>query len=726
MKTLTNIFLLLIIFTLAAGNPVYSQVLTGADKYYSDFEFSKAIPKYEKMVRKDNNNKEAWAKLGNCYRLTNDTRQAERCYSNVAQGTISINKLYYAQALLSNGKYTEAQKWFEEYHKAEPADIRGEEFLDAMKNREKMIADDGYCKVQRLSINSEDADYGAAYFDEGIVFASSRVKSTLVNRKDSWTGDRFMSLYYAKGNETSFSNPVPFAESVQEKYNNGPVWFSRNRDEMYYTRNNSSDNNGGAKTKVHKLQIYSVKIKNGKYSEPVPFKYNSDRYSCTHPALSPDGTKLYFASDMPGTTGGMDIWVCTWNVNSWSSPVNLGPNINTAGNELFPTLTDDGQFYFSSNGLAGIGGLDIYTAVPGDNNFSKPHNLGAPINSSDDDFYYVMDRKTHTGYFSSNRSEHGRNDDIYSFRIRTVKINGIVTDLNTSAPLELSNVKIVEEFTPEENYKTSKDGVFEASLLLNKNYLIITEHPEYKPDTLRLTAEQVVAAGDQMNVNIHLEKEVVSIEGKIFSIATGKPIENAQLTIIDTEKHDTLFTVTRRDGSYSMLKLKPGTKYLIHAEADYCEYNTVDTVIVLSDNETPKINIGLYCLGETIVLKNILYDFDKCDIRLDAAKELDRVVELMKKYPHMKIELGSHTDCRGSYAYNTMLSMFRAKAAVAYISIQGIDQSRLIANGYGESRPVVKCDCANRHANSCSEEDHQLNRRTEIKILSLDYYAVKN
>lgn len=725
MKTKTGILLLLLTIAQVAGNILYSQPLTGADKYYSDFEFSKAIPKYEKMVKKDNNNKAAWAKLGNCYRLINDTKQAERCYSNVSQGTEDIYKLYYAQALLSNGKYTEAQKWFEEYQTAKPADKRGQEFLEAMANREKLMVDDGYCKIMRLSINSGDADYGAAYYNDGIVFASSRIKGGFVNRKDSWTGDRFMSLYFAKGSETTFSEPVPFATSVQEKYNNGPVWFNKNRDEMYFTRNNAADDKGG-KVKVHKLQLYSVKIKGGKYSEPVPFKYNSERYSCAHPALSPDGTKLYFASDMPGTIGGMDIWVCTWNVNSWSSPVNLGPNINTTGNELFPTLTDDGQFYFSSNGLAGLGGLDIYSAVPGDNSFSKPHNLGAPVNSPDDDFYYVMDRKSHTGFFSSNRSQQGRNDDIFSFRIRTVKIKGIVNDKNTGEPLELSNVKIVEEFTPEENYKTGKDGNFEASLLLNKNYLIITDRSEYKTDTLRLTASQIVAAGDEMNAVIHLEKEVLAIEGKIFSIATGKPIENAQLMIIDTERHDTLFAVTKRDGSYSMPKLKPGARYIIHAQADYCEYNTVDTSIVLSENEVPKINIGLYCLGETIVLKNILYDFDKCDIRLDAAKELDRVVELMKKYPHMKIELGSHTDCRGTYGYNTMLSMFRAKAAVAYISIQGIDQSRLIANGYGESRPVVKCDCSKGNDNSCSEDDHQLNRRTEIKILSLDYYAVKN
>ncbi len=695
-----------------------------ADKRFESYEFSKAIPVYEKFLEHDSTNKEALENLGNCYRLTNQVDKAEQCYAKVVviPGTESIYKFYYAQALLTNEKCAEAEKWFDAYHKEVPGDKRGEEFLAAVKDREKSSDDDRTFIAQAININSSDGDFGAAVYKEGIVFSSSRLKDAWSDRKDYWTGVRYTSLYFAKGKATGFSEPELFASSVQTKYNNGPVCFNKNGDEMYFTRNNIEEGKVHAnKESIVKIKIFSSLYQNGHWSDPVSFAYNNDKYSCGHPALSADGTKFYFSSDMPGTLGGMDLWVCTKEGSSWSKPQNLGPMINTQGNEVFPTVTDDGTLYFSSNGLPGKGGLDIFSTTLSNGKYAVQQRLHAPFNSPDDDFSFVMDLKTQSGYFSSNRVHQGMNDNIFSFCKNVISVVTLVVDKKTNEPLVESTVKIVQDGNVVEEKRTDKTGRVVMSVIPDKKYKIIADHESYESDSLDLSDANYTTVKDSALIVLALAKTnvLISIEGQAMNDATGKPSPEANLVFINLMNNDTVLKKTDAEGRFSFTNLLPATRYRIIAGTDYCESKVLDTNTTgITKTAAMKININLFCLSDKFVMKNIYYDLDKYNIRPDAATELDKLVDLLKRYPAIKIELSSHTDCRNTNDYNMKLSQNRADAVVTYLVQHGIKNNRLHGTGYGESKPVNKCECEGKHVVPCTEEQHQMNRRTEVKITS--------
>lgn len=693
-----------------------------ADKRYTNYEFSKAIPKYESILKDDSLNKNALENLGNCYRLTNQIDKAEQCYSKLVRipGTQSIYKFYYAQTLLTNEKYAEAENWFAAYQKESPNDKRAQEFLDAIKNRDQHAKEANAFTVKQVNINTPDPDFAAVLYKEGIVFTSSRLQGNWSDRNDAWTGSRYTSLYYAKGKASAFSAPEPFAPGIQTKFNNGPVCFSKTGDEMYFTRNNIEEG------KVHtsqgkevKLKIFRSKFQNGQWSTPAPFAYNNDQYSCGHPALTADGTRLYFSSDMPGTAGGMDLWVCVKEGDAWGKPQNPGPRINTMGNEVFPTVSEDGTLYFSSNGLPGKGGLDLFSTTLSTDGYASPQPLPAPFNSPDDDFYMVMEGGGQSGYFSSNRVHQGLNDNIFSFRKSGFTLVVLVVDKLTNQPLDSSevNVLLAEEILLRN--QTGKDGQAVAPITTAGLYNVFAAHEGYKSDSLKLTWENYNSEKDSAFIKIPLEKEktVISIDAMVINDATSAPAGSAPLTFINMAKHDTLETKTDSAGRFKTAHLEPNTPYRIIIEEEYCESRILDTTTAATSAKM-NLTINLFCLSDQFVLKNIYYDLDKHNIRPDAALELDKLVDLLKRYPKITIELESHTDCRNTSAYNMKLSQNRANSAVAYIVQHGIDRKRLKATGYGESRLVNDCKCEGKSAVPCAEEQHQLNRRTEVKITS--------
>ena len=271
MNSFQKILILLLLFS--GSELLNAQKLSTADKLFEDYKFSKAIPIYEKLLEKDPDNKEAWLKLGDCYRLTNQTDQAERCYAHIINepDIPSITKLHYAQALLTNGNNSKAKMWFAEFYLDDPYDTRGKDFVDAITFREKLIADSNRFTIRKININSEDADFGAVPYKDGIIFSSSRPGKN-DNNIDTWTGKNFTTIYYAKGINDSFAEPEIFEQNLQIKSNNGPVCFNPSGTEMYFTRNNIEGETSIDHSKTQKLKIFSVKIDNGKFSELFIFQ----------------------------------------------------------------------------------------------------------------------------------------------------------------------------------------------------------------------------------------------------------------------------------------------------------------------------------------------------------------------------------------------------------------------------------------------------------------------
>ena len=639
MNRFQHILLFILLFLFGTGG-LHAHNFSSADRKFNNLKYTEAIPIYQKGLQKDSTNKNAWMRLGDCYRLTNQPDLAENCYSKVVRDpqTPAKYKLYYAQALLTNGNDDKAKEWFSDYSAANPSDAVGKDFVEFIDSKYKFVQDSNRFVINKININSENAEFGAVTYDKGIVFASSRLKSDpKKNKIDPWTGKPFISMYYSIGNEDKFSEPELFTPLMQINSNNGPVTFNPNGTELFFSGNNSNeavitDEN----LKTEKLSIYCIKIdpdkyRDGKFSDPKPFEYNSNDYSMAHPFLNADGSKLYFSSDMPGTKGGMDIWVCERSGDHWSTPENLGSKINTTGNEVYPTVGNDGTVYFSSNGLPGIGGLDIfYTFFTGDE-YVEPKNIGAPINSSDDDFSLCFDINTSSGYLSSNRLHQNSNDDILSIKSNLIPLMGIIVDKLTNEPCNGCTVNINKDGDNVGILKTDNNGKFRVSMIPEKTYSIISTNQDYVNDTIFFTASRNNLIGDSLSLSIKLE-------------------------------------------------------------------NT-------------------YAPNNVLVWNSVLYDLAKFDIREDAARELDRLVELMKSNQKLKIELSSHTDCRATDKYNMILSEKRAASAVAYLVSQGIEAARLVPKGYGEMKPINNCDCNVNNGKDFTEEEHQQNRRTEIKVL---------
>lgn len=407
-------------------------------------------------------------KLGESYRKTADFKNAEKAYEALLkfQDINPIYRLYYAQALQSNGFYGKAAQQYALAQQAMAAaqegdleDERPEEGLEAC-NQVNAFRAKGIVKIYNATaLNTPKLDFSPTYYQEGVVFVSTR-KNASMNQQDEWINDNCMDLYYAPIQEGQIMEPKPFSDELNGKFHEGPVTFTDDEQKIFFSRNNYiRGKRKTSKNNITKLKIYTAEQQKGLWKNIQELPFNSDEYDVCHPALSVDERILVFSSSKgEGHQGGMDLYASLWVGDSWTTPVNLGPEINTKGNEVFPYLYQDGSLYFASTGHGGLGGLDIFVALfTGDNaraEWKFPLNIGAPFNSSHDDFGLILNAEETAGFLSSNRLGGQGQDDIYQFTIQgskslaTVKpkpqfpMQICVYDKNTNARLEGAKVTI--------------------------------------------------------------------------------------------------------------------------------------------------------------------------------------------------------------------------------------------------------------------------------------------
>ncbi len=474
MKHIQLVFLLLLISCFATST-LLAQSVAKADKAYEGNGYAEAIDLYLASISKDKDAKvdrKSMIRLANSYRLIGDYQNAEKWYSQIVESSRKAKyRLFYAQALQSNGKCELAKKYFLEYHELIMNDSTNLDFdvLGNLDGRGKTLAegcetdfpDNPQVEVKNLaSINSDKLDMSPTYYKGGIVFASNRGIDRLKSNTDSWLDEPFIDLFVAENTDDGgFTTPVPFSRTINSRFHEGPASFDRLGNIMYFTRNNL---NGSKRVKNSrgqtKLKIYSAEWDEEEWGNIKELPFNSDQRSVCHPSLAVDGSTLYFSTDRPGGFGGMDIYVSYFREGRWTKPKNLGPEVNTRGNEVFPFIHDDGTLYFSSNGHQGIGGLDILSVQHvelGDTAFwAGVKNLGRPFNTTQDDFGFILDIRKKSGYFSSNRPGGKGSDDIYSFRmppgqelkIEAPRINWVakvqVSDRSTRQAIEGAKVTI--------------------------------------------------------------------------------------------------------------------------------------------------------------------------------------------------------------------------------------------------------------------------------------------
>lgn len=326
--------------------------------YFGAKAYSEAIPFYEKIMKTDSTNKMLLSNLGDCYRLTNNNNGQLVCYGGlVRQGKAEpIQELYYGQALVEAGQPEQAKTYFDKY----AADSRGPNLASSVAKMKTYSRNADAFSITPVAYNSPQNDMCAVLFHDAVVFSSSRTKTEWINKQQGWTEGGYMKVYATEKDENGKDmTPSIFMGDLNSKYNDGPICFSKDFNYVYFTRNNASKAEM-AKDNTYKLKILEATMDENGFSMVKPLPFNNNDYNFAHPAISADGYVMYFSSDMEGGKGGMDIYMSRKDSGGvWGTPVNMGDKINTAGNEVFPFVATNGILYFSSNGLDGLGGLDI-------------------------------------------------------------------------------------------------------------------------------------------------------------------------------------------------------------------------------------------------------------------------------------------------------------------------------------------------------------------------------
>jgi outer membrane protein OmpA-like peptidoglycan-associated protein/tetratricopeptide (TPR) repeat protein len=743
----------------------YSQGgLKQAEDLYSKYAYFEAAKVFESSMKKGEGTIEQMSHLANCYRLTNQYEQAERWYSRVAESGSgeSLDLLYYSQILQINGKYGEAAKWYSKYRESVPSDGRAENQLKACQNYRQFFVDADQWEIKNLPFNSSGYDFSPAIYKEGLVYTTSRDSAKAIEREATWIGQSFYDIYYtSKGSSTSGSKAATAEEGSAEKlagnwskpksvlgdgntkYHDGPVCFTEDEGTTYFTRNNykvqgAFNKWGKSSDNVIKLKMYEAKVNGDKWTDIKDFAYNNDEYSVGHPALSKGDSLLYFVSDMPGGYGGTDLYVCKREGSSWGSPENLGPEVNTEGDEMFPYVDSYNDLYFASDGHGGLGGLDVFKVKGSLGEWGKVKNIGSPINSAYDDFGFVYEKDRSKGFFTSDRPGGHGSDDIYSFKNESILLEGIVYDKKTGEPICRSDVDLKYKNDVVGEKTTECDGYFEFSVLAGRDYHLDGCAEGYKCNGVDATTKGV-KPGEKVFVKIPLEKEEkCKLEVLVIDKRTKDPIASSKVIVYgDCDQTTQRGTSDLVGQSYYDVKCNECV-YNVSGNAEGYLPGDVDVKMDGNvPNSTIKAVVELTRIGETppvdtvydpnnvndprhpdykgqkIVLRHIYYDFDKWFIRKEAEVDLYRVLDFMKENPDAIVEIGSHTDARASYEYNINLSEKRAKSAVQWLIKHGASKKKLQAKGYGETELTNKCA----DNIQCSEDDHQHNRRTEFRVI---------
>ena len=624
--------------------------LEKANEMYKNFSYVDAIKIYERIAQKGFVNQEMLQSLGNAYYYNAEYKKALPWYEQLFQeGKYKVKPEYYyryAQALKSVGDYTQADKMMAKFVELTNANDTRAALFEENKDYQTVIKNNsGRFQLNNASINTENSEYGTALYGDKIVFAGATDARKAKRGVSQWTGESFYDLYEAEHFDQKLGSRKPFSSSINTQFNESTPVFTKDGNTMYFTRNNYVNRKLGSdieNTILLKI-LRATKDKNGNWGDIVEVPFNSDQYNVAHPALSPDEKYLYFASDMPGSFGNSDIFrVEILGDNQYGTPENLGNIINTAGRESFPYISKDNVLYYSSDGIPGLGGLDIFAVkFNDDGSTSKPVNIGMPGNSADDDFCFVFNSDSKIGFLTSNRPGGKGKDDIYSFHEDKPllfscqkNIKGIVKDAKTKAIIADAKVilsdKVMKEVSTDQS-KTDGTFTFEKVNCNDSHYYLRGEKEKYE------TAE----------VNVTVGKDEVVYE-------------------------------------------------------------------ILLNPRQVAIKKGMD-LAKVFEIKEIKFDYNKANIRPDAEVELTKIVEVMREYPKMKIDIRSHTDSRGADSYNLKLSDRRAKATLEWIVKQGIDRKRLKAKGYGETRLVNGCS----NGVPCTEEEHQENRRSEFIVVAM-------
>jgi len=691
-----------------------------ADKKFSLYEYSESIPLYKQYLAKKPGDYDATRKLALCYKYTNNISGSVEAYQTLLTLKEAVPEDWYdlVQLLRISGNLTEARVYALQYQQKNNSEKAQNLLKSIDMYTELMSGSNEYDVVNKTGQYSQSV-FSATWYHNSLIVTAESTEGA----KSDWTGRGFTKLFQTDRN---FSKLTPFAAELMSKHNDGPAAFSDDGNTIYFTTiNKKSILEQDVNTS--KLQISTAIFKDSKWQPADLFKFNNSGYNVAHPALRTDGNILVFSSDKPGGKGGMDLYYCSKQPdNTWSEPINIVA-LNSSENEIFPNYDASGNLYFASNGLPGLGGLDVFVSKNEGSNFRAPVNLKAPINSNFDDFSLTTVNTPDSGYISTNRFGTPETDDIafFSKKVKEVPkplvkniIKITVLDKYTSIPLPYVSVTLKDDRS---NIvfqgMTDPNGILVVEELPADNYRVQGILNEVTTTIANITKAEFTQ--ELIERTITHNDPRFTLSGIALNAHNNLPVAGVKVSCENTVQNKINTKTTGPDGKF-FFQLEQASDFKVMGEmqgwlSSEAIYETTKGLDRSKDLYVKlKLSMQQPAANEVIRLDKIYYDYDKSDIKPRAAEELDRLVKLMNDFPDMVIELSSHTDSRGSDEYNMKLSQSRADAAVAYIISKNISKTRIVAKGYGETRLVNNCS----NGVKCTEEQHQANRRTEFKIIS--------
>ncbi|MFZ6050623.1 OmpA family protein [Halocola ammonii] len=717
MKSIVTFFICLFLFT--GFSLAQKSKLTLADKHFQAFDFTEAIAIYDDVLEKHPENSEALRKVSVSLSNTGNYALAEARLKTLTElEEKSVDDLILlADVLKQNGKLDEAAEIYEEIYRQYPENEIAKKYHEHPNWVKSLLRDSSRFNLEIAAINSKYSDFAPVFMDDKVLFSSSRREGKGQTRTYNWNDQSYLNIFASDlEKDSTLANPDVLRNDLNTRFHEGTVSYDQNEGKLYITRNNyidgkqQKDENGNLN-----LGIFISSFNDGEFGDVQPFELNNKNYSVGHPTLTSDGSTIYFVSDMPGGHGGTDIYYSEKIDEKWSEPKNLGPVVNSSGNEMFPYLVDDEVLYFSSDGHVGLGGLDLYYFRL---NYNNPvaFNMGYPINTTHDDFGICVFENGKSGFLSSNRPGGMGDDDVYHYAIadpeKTV-ISGIVFDQETKEPVEGATVTVRRSSVTDSSdvaISTDESGRYELELDTTDQAVVMGSKEGYFKEASTANRDNNSEYVDR--VNIELEDYDFGVEGFVYLAKEKIPAENATLQLLD-EKGNLLKEISSDPEGQYAFALEANSRYTVVCKKE--GYVTQKTNFETPAESAPAQRSDFQLFkpekDQTIQLSNIYYAFDKSYIREEDKPELNKLADLMKSNPNMEIEIQSHTDNRGSADYNLDLSRKRAASVVRYLTSNGIDNSRLTAKGFGESSLLHECS-----EEECPEWKHQENRRTEFVI----------
>lgn len=620
-------------------------------------------------------------------------------------------------------------------------------------------------EVFETSVNSKYAELGVAYLKNNkILFASSqKTEKDKAFSKDRRKHNRefFLDLYTGTVTDGGdVVNPVKFNNDIYNKFFEDNLTFSPDFKTLYFTWNNFF-NSESSRKEVNTYPLYMFKASiNSDYQPynitPVPF--NNKNYSIKNPSFSEDGTQLLFASNMQGGFGNYDIYVCdVFPDGNLSWPKNMGETINTSGNELFPFETSDKTLYFSSDGHQGKGGLDIFKSEFKNGKYQPIENLPAPINTKYDDFSFITKNSTE-GFITSNRPKGKGDVDIYAFKIKKIEPKKVVENITVKEKTKKQEIKVnttIKEKQLAEIQQECKQTI--SGLLFNKNsgkqlddvvvslysneklldsqrialgynysfslqcntdYEVIAKKDGFVTKILKISTNSVANYAISKSIALEQFNCKQTLNGSVINIQTNEPLTKAKVLLYKKNTiKDTLLLDTNAQFS---TKLDCNTAYrLVGSQKNY-----IDDITIIETSNTPNESITRKLLLKSFiefVIKNnkkmiavdvLNFELNKFNINENMWPVLNKVIDVLNKYPALKITIKNHTDNRAPHDYNMSLSGKRAESIKNFLINHYIDSNRIEAMGMGETEPINKC----KPTNSCTNAEHLENIRTEFIV----------